>query len=128
MMFLTHEEKNARTPTIPWERIEPRIRNWIVKLNAIPGVSTVQSCAGHIKPDYKEGIAHVVNGHVALRLTKKLTARIIFHLSERVPGCSIRIYLDFFDNSMFWLTVEFEPNRCNTVLEQLCRLLAQGKH
>jgi hypothetical protein len=37
----------ARSPAIPYEKIDPEIRNLVSLLNRIPGLHTLWSCAGH---------------------------------------------------------------------------------
>lgn len=81
--YLTPPEK--RRTLVQWRRLhrtagkgpgvpDPDMVEWCAQLNAIPGVCTVQSCAGHGRPGSVDS-----SGHVWVRLSAPMSAAFDAH-------------------------------------------------
>ncbi len=81
--YLTPPEK--RRTLVEWRRAhasagegpgfpDPDMVAWCAKLNAIPGICTVQSCAGHGRPGSVDS-----SGHMWLRLSAPMSAAFDAH-------------------------------------------------
>lgn len=68
--------------------LDPGMLPWLVQLNRVEGLCTLQSCEGHREGEYLR------DGHLWLRLSKRLEGRIIRRMGEllalpRIEGVSV---------------------------------------
>lgn len=66
--YLTSEEKEAVLAE-GYRDLDPGLRPWLNRINALPGMVTVQSCGGHRKSEL------MTSGHLWVRLTEEATSR-----------------------------------------------------
>lgn len=67
--YLTAEEKGEVLAGSSWDLLDPGLRSWLDRINALPGLVTVQSCGGHRKGEL------MTSGHLWVRMTKEATSR-----------------------------------------------------
>jgi len=106
MRYLNAKEERIIKGNIPWEHIDPNIRDLVSFANTINGLATVQSCAGHIKA-LKTGGFNISDAHIAFKGTERIIRNALF---QAVPKCNIRdVSIRRFDDGSFWICVYVDP-------------------
>jgi len=105
--YLTPEEEQGIKANIPWESVDRKARDLVQFANSVPGVATIQSCAGHIRLK-DNGSFYVSNACIAFRTTREIAERVIFELAPSVGITDVE--LRYFDDSTFWVSVLADPS------------------
>jgi tRNA(Phe) wybutosine-synthesizing methylase Tyw3 len=104
--YLSPEEERAIKSSVPYEGIEARIRGLVLLANSIPGIATLQSCAGHVRVRGEDFIVDAT--HVVFRANQEMTQEILFNAAPKagIPDASLR----YFDDGTFWIALECDPS------------------
>jgi len=120
--YLSPEEESALKRSIPWARLDRHVRDLVRKANTIAGLATVQSCAGHIRPN-GEGF-NVSDASLTFRCDQDIAHRVLF---SDAALCGISdVSVRYFDSGTFWLTVTVDPADLGK-LDDLVNLLRTQK-
>ncbi len=65
------EFERGRDLSPPDQEIEP----YLLELNRLPGLCTLQSCSGHVEEDARDGTEYISCGNLWLWLSKAMTKR-----------------------------------------------------
>ena len=122
-MRTIHEEEELEVKqNIPWQNIDPLIIECVRLANEIPGLVTVQSCEGHVRPN-GDGFS-VDSALVAFKFTNKFTVKEILELADHVKISDVSVR--FFDDGSYWIILSTYPSfRCR--LFQFFQLMKASK-
>ena len=104
LVYMNLQEEANIKRNIPWDDLDPKIMEIVRIANQIKGIATVQSCAGHVKPDGKEFF--VENAHLALKFSSDFTPGLLLEIANRVGISDVSFRL--FDEG-FWVCIAVEP-------------------
>lgn len=108
MRYLEKPEEAGRKATVPWEQIDPKIRDIVRLANSIDGVVTTQSCEGHVTPS-EDGVGfHVRSAHVSMMMSESRMLDAI-QVAPRAGIESLTFAFMTYDGS-FEMTVWVEPS------------------
>lgn len=121
--YLSLEEERVIKNNIPWESVDPDVRDLVLLANSVEGIATLQSCAGHVTPS-GDGF-HIRSAYLTFRATEDRTQNILFVLAPEVGITNVS--LRFFDDGNFWISLESDPAEKFRLYELFRKMLANAE-
>ncbi len=95
---MSHQQEQDIKRKIPWDDIDTKILETVRFANTIPGITTVYSCAGHIKPDKVD--IFVQHAFLMFWSTKDCTPEQVLDAAQQVGISDVSFRLS---DGSFWV-------------------------
>ena len=107
--YLSPEEERAIKKSIPWAEIDSKIREVVKLANGLNGITTVQSCEGHVESD--DDCFMVQSSSICFRATRQRTLEFLFEVVPDWRKDCVEVGIRYFSDGSFWLSIDVDPSR-----------------